>query len=132
MRGSILSHDDEAPEAPLDGLLRAVHRTRNTIEEETAALESGATADYGEFRHRKDLCLLELSRRAPALVNPPRDPEMIAALRDLKDAIIRNQKTLRCHVNAARQVSAIIMKSMAEEDSDHTYSTRAARKRPPA
>ncbi|MCB1535853.1 MAG: hypothetical protein KDJ44_14295 [Rhodoblastus sp.] len=132
MRDPYLALDNEAPEAPLDGLLRAVRRTCATINEETVALESGAAADYGEFRHRKDLCLLELSRRAPALVNPPRDPELNAALHDLKDAIIRNQKTLRCHVNAARQVSAIIMKSMAEEDSDHTYSTRAAGKRPPA
>jgi len=95
-------------------------------------LESGVAADYGEFRHRKDLCLLELSRRAPALVRPPRDTELVAALRDLKDAIIRNQRTLRCHVNAARQVSAIIMKSMVDEDSDRTYSTRAPRKGPTA
>lgn len=130
MRDASPALGDEATEAPRDGLLRAVRRTRATIDEETSALDNGAAADFGDFRHRKDLCLLELSRRAPALVQPPRDPELIAALSDLKDAIIRNQKTLRCHINAARQVSAIIMKSMAEEDSDRTYSARAPRRGP--
>ena len=117
-----------AAEAPRDGLLRAILRARTTIEEETAALSKGVDADYGEFRHRKDLCLLDLSRRAPAFVWPPRDPEIVAAVRDLKDVIIRNQKALRCHVNATRQVSAIIMRAIADEDSDRTYSAFPSRK----
>lgn len=122
------SADTPATEPPLDGLLRAIRRSRATIDEETEALAKGGSADHGEFRHRKDLCLLDLSRRSPAFVHPPRDPGLMAALRDLKDAIIRNQKALRCHINAARQVSAIIMKAIAEEDSDRTYSIYSSRK----
>ncbi len=117
-----------ATEPPRDGLLRAIRRTQATIEEETAALLRGAAADHAEFRHRKDVCLLDLSRRAPAFVRPPDDPELMAALRGLKDAIIRNQKMLRCHVNAARKVSAIIMNAIAEEDSDRTYSATIRRR----
>ncbi|MCB1539346.1 MAG: hypothetical protein KDJ25_00405 [Rhodoblastus sp.] len=124
--GRIDEHDSAEP--PRDGLLRAIRRALDTIDEETAALSGGAHVDHGEFRHRKDLCLLELSRRAPAFVRPSRDSEVIAALHDLKDAIIRNQKTLRCHVNAARQVSAIIMKAITEEESDRTYSAAASRR----
>ena len=120
--------ENDSAEPPRDGRLRVIRRTQATIDEETAALSSGGRIDHGEFRHRKDLCLLELSRRAPAFVRPLRDAEVIAALRDLKDAIIRNQKTLRCHVNAARQVSAIIMKAITEEESDRTYSAAASRR----
>ena len=87
-------------------------------------------ADLGDFRRRKDLCLLDLSRRAPAFVHPPDDPELMAALRDLKEAIIHNQKMLRCHVNAARRVSAIIMKAISEEESDRTYSSALTWKAP--
>lgn len=117
-------------ERPLDGLVRAIQRTKATIEEETAALAEGGPSGHGEFRHRKDLCLLDLSRRSPAFVDPPRDPELMAALRDLKDAIIKNQKALRCHINAARQVSAIIMKAIADEDSDRTYTVYSLRQAP--
>lgn len=119
-----------AGEQPRDGLLRAIRRTQATIDEETAALSRGGGADHGEYRHQKDLCLLDLSRRAPAFVRPPDDPELMTALRELKEAIIRNQKMLRCHVNAARQVSAIIMKAIAEEESDRTYSAVLSRRSP--
>lgn len=122
-------HAAAAAEPPLDGLVRAVQRAQATIDEETEALAKGGPGDHGEFRHRKDLCLLDLSRRSPAFVHAPRDPQLMAALRDLKDAIIRNQKALRCHINAARHVSAIIMKAIAEEDSDRTYSATSLRKR---
>lgn len=117
----------EQAQTPRDGLLRALDRTRAIIEEETAVLLSGASGDHGEFRRQKDLCLLDLSRRAPAFVRVPEDPELMSALRSLKDAIISNQKTLRYHVNAARSVSAIIMKAIAEEDSDRTYSVASLR-----
>ena len=116
-----------ATELPRDGLLRAIRRTHATIDEETDALSKSVQADHGEFRHRKDMCLLDLSRRSPTPAHP-HDPELMAALRSLKDAIIRNQKTLRCHINAARQVSAIIMKAIADEDSDRTYSAYPSRK----
>ena len=117
-------------EQPREGLLRAIQRTHATIEEENAALASGGGADLGDFRRRKDLCLLDLSRRAPAFVHPPDDPELMAALRGLKEAIIHNQKMLRCHVNAARRVSAIIMKAISEEESDRTYSSALTWKAP--
>ena len=125
--------DDQPPasgEQPRDGLLRAIRRTRATIDDETAALAEGNGADHGEYRRQKDLCLLDLSRRAPAFLRPPDDPELMTALRELKEAIIRNQKMLRCHVNAARQVSAIIMKAIAEEESDRTYSAVLYRRSP--
>lgn len=115
-------------ESPHDGLLRAVQRTQTVVDEETESLARGGMDDHDEFRHRKDLCLLDLSRRSPAFVHPPRDPELTTALRNLKDAIIRNQKALRCHINAARQVSAIVMKAIADEDSDRTYSAYLVRK----
>lgn len=116
-------------EPPRDGLLRAIRRTHATVDEETDALSKSIHADHGEFRHRKDLCLLDLSRRSPTSAHP-HDPEVMAALRNLKDAIIRNQKALRCHINAARQVSAIIMKAIVDEDSDRTYSAYPSRKDP--
>jgi len=115
-------------ELPRVGLLRAIRRAQATIEEETTALSGGACADHAEFRHRKDLCLLDLARRAPAFVRPPDDPELMAALRGLKDAIVDNQKTLRCHVNAARKVSAILIKAITDEESDHTYTAVLARR----
>ena len=119
-----------AGEEPRDALLRAIRRTQATIDDETTSLASGGGADHGEYRHQKDLCLLDLSRRAPAFVRPPDDPELMMALRELKEAIIRNQKMLRCHVNAARQVSAIIMKAISEEESDRTYSAALYRRSP--
>ncbi|MFV0279817.1 MAG: hypothetical protein ACK5JM_03520 [Rhodoblastus sp.] len=117
-------------EPPREGLLCAIRRAQATIDDETNALSHGAVSDHGEFRHRKDLCLLDLSRRAPLFLRIARDPELAAALQALKGAIVRNQKALRCHVNAARQVSAIVMKAIAEEDSDRTYSAYPMRRGP--
>ncbi len=127
---SVISPIEEGgdPEPPREGLLRAIERTRATIEEETAALSSSARADHSEFRLRKDICLLDLSRRVPAFDRGRTDPILMTALLNLKDAIIRNQTMLRCHVNAARTVSAIILETIAEEESDKTYSRRLTRK----
>ena len=115
-----------AREPALAGLLASLQRARATIEVETEALRANAPVDHSEFRRQKDLCLLDLSRRDIVDDVVRRDPEILAAVRELRTAIIENQSTLRMHLTAAREVSAILLRAIADAESDRTYTAQDA------
>ena len=107
--------------AAADGLADAIMRTCQAVEQETRELRANSPVDHAGHRHRKDICLLDLTRRSRALDGADPGPEVRAALRSLRDAIIENQATLRLHLNAARQIANILIDIMVEADSDRTY-----------
>jgi hypothetical protein len=123
------AHFDASEAAAVaSGLADAVVRTYQAIELETQELRRNGPVDYANHRHRKDICLLDLMRRSRALGGADPGPEVRAALRRLRDAIIDNQAALRLHLNAARQVANILIDVMVEADSDRTYGRERPRR----
>ena len=109
------------------GLVEALQRARKAVEMETAALRAHDLSGLAEHNARKDRSLLELTRRANRLNGAPPPHDARTALVALREAIIDNQAALRTQLHAARTISDILMRAIADEESDRTYSFVARR-----
>jgi hypothetical protein len=65
---------------------------------------------------------MELSRLEPALMGLRGHPGLRAALSDLLDKLDANQRLLNAKLRAARTVSEIVARAIADGQSDGTYS----------
>lgn len=102
--------------------LIAIERLKATIDEETSKLESRAVVDFDTFSQRKNRGLLELTRAIRVASDIQDDPRVAPQLTQLRASLIRNQAALQIHLDAVREVSAIIAKSIQDVESDGTYS----------
>ncbi|MGY3606576.1 MULTISPECIES: hypothetical protein [unclassified Bradyrhizobium] len=102
--------------------LNAIERLTATIEEETDKLENRTQVDFDSFSQRKNRGLLELTRAMRVTQGIEFDPRVVAHLTRLRASLVRNQAALQMHLDAVREVSAIIAKSIQEVESDGTYS----------
>ena len=102
--------------------LVAIERLKATIDEETSKLESRAVVDFDTFSQRKNRGLLELTRAIRVTSDIQDDPRVTPQLTQLRASLIRNQAALQIHLDAVREVSAIIAKSIQDVESDGTYS----------
>ncbi|WP_246756071.1 hypothetical protein [Bradyrhizobium neotropicale] len=102
--------------------LNAIERLTATIDEETDKLDNRAQVDFDSFSQRKNRGLLELTRAMRVTQGIEFDPRVVAHLTRLRASLVRNQAALQMHLDAVREVSAIIAKSIQEVESDGTYS----------
>lgn len=118
--------DDRYPAAQWLGtnssMLTAIERVKATIDEETEKLELREPVDFDLFSQRKNRGLLELTRAVRLTQDVEVDPRVVAHLARLRDSLVRNQAALQIHLDAVREVSAIIARSIQEVESDGTYS----------
>ncbi|WP_398476190.1 hypothetical protein [Tardiphaga sp.] len=127
VQAAIDPHVEEAG-TPADWLgtqsnaLIAIERLKATIDEETSKLESRAVVDFDTFSQRKNRGLLELTRAIRLTSDVKVDPRVTPQLTHLRASLIRNQAALQIHLDAVREVSAIIAKSIQDVESDGTYS----------
>jgi hypothetical protein len=102
--------------------LSAIERLKATIDEETEKLEVRAAVDFNAFSQRKNRGLLELTRAMRLAQGVGMDPRVVPHLAHLRSSLVRNQAALQIHLDAVREVSAIIARSIQEVESDGTYS----------
>jgi flagellar biosynthesis/type III secretory pathway chaperone len=99
-----------------------LERLRQVLDEESAVLASRSLAAHGPFTERKNQLLRDLlvAQRNCA------SAQTLAALQPqtsaLQQVLKRNQQLLRVHIDAVKEVSAIIVDSIRQADSDGTYS----------
>jgi len=98
----------------------ALARLEKALDDENAALGRFDAANIGEFSRIKTQCLLELQRPAP--LYPAQDPQLQARLRGLQQKLELNRWLLNLHLEAAKEVSTVIMTAIRESESDGTYS----------
>lgn len=108
--------------------LHAIERLKATIDEETEKLEIRAIVDFDAFSQRKNRGLLELTRAMRVMQAEEADPRVVPQLTGLRASLVRNQTALQIHLDAVREVSAIIARSIQEVESDGTYSSISSRK----
>ena len=126
---------DEAAAARLEatrseeigGLLAAIRRLANIVEEETAALATGQKVDFDDFSMRKSRSMLEFVRLMRARMHLGSETEITEEIRRLREKLERNRSLLEMHYDAVREVAAIIVKAIKDAESDGTYTGRAAR-----
>jgi hypothetical protein len=126
------ANDDEKPTpgqwlGTNASILSVVERLKAVIDEETETLESRAPIDFDAFSRRKNRGLLELSRAMRVAKDVDADPRVVPCLTGLRTSLVKNQAALRIHLEAVREVSEIIAKSIREIESDGTYSQEGSR-----
>jgi hypothetical protein len=120
--------EDKAVNAILE---KAVRRLEDVVEQETAALRNRAPIDLNEFNHRKNQGLLELDRALRLLNGAPPSDEVKGGLRMLRRKLDENREVLKTHIEAVREVAAIIAEAIRGAESDGTYSFSFRSKGPP-
>ncbi|HEY0331515.1 MAG TPA: hypothetical protein VGC77_20755 [Rhodopseudomonas sp.] len=107
--------------------LNAIERLNATIDEETERLAIRVSVDLEASSQRKNRGLLELTRAMRLAQGAPIDPRVVPHLARLRASLVRNQAALQIHLDAVREVSAIIARSIQEVESDGTYSAGSRR-----
>lgn len=98
----------------------ALARLEKALDEENSALANFNASNIAEFSRIKTQCLLELQR--PAGLNPARDAGLQVRLQALQQKLELNRWLLHLHLEAAKEVSSVIMSALREVESDGTYS----------
>lgn len=117
--GSARGPEDPAVAALLEAAMR---RLEETVDMETAALRNRQPIDLNEFNTRKNQGLLELDRALRMLGGAQPSESMLAHLGRLHRKLDVNREVLKIHLEAVREVAAIIAEAMRSADSDGTYS----------
>jgi hypothetical protein len=100
----------------------AVNRLADIVDEETAALRSHTPIDLKASNDRKSLGLIELNRVLRLMENTKPEPSTLKVLEMLNGKLETNGHFLKLHLEAVREVAAIISRTIREADSDGTYS----------
>jgi flagellar biosynthesis/type III secretory pathway chaperone len=96
-------------------------RLETVLGEETRALTAGISIDVGQFTRRKNQLLLELTSAHRTCNKAELESALAPRARQLKALMQANEKALAIHLEAARQVSQIIVEAMQKAESDGTY-----------
>lgn len=108
------------------GLLAAIRRLENIVEEETIALATGQKIDFDDFSARKSRSMLEFVRLMRARMHLGGETEITEEIQLLREKLERNRSLLEMHYDAVSEVATIIVRAIKEADSDGTYTGRAA------
>lgn len=118
---------DEARSDEVRGLLSAIRRLENIVEEETVALATGQKIDFDDFSARKSRSMLEFVRLMRARMHLGSEVEITEEIQRLREKLERNRSILEMHYDAVREVATIIVKAIKDAESDGTYTGRTAR-----
>jgi hypothetical protein len=110
---------DPSPTSP-ELTKAALARLEKALDEENAALARFDPGNIAEFSRIKTQSLLALQR--PARLKPAKDPELRARLAALQQKLELNRWLLHLHLEAAKEVSSVIMSAIRDSESDGTYS----------
>lgn len=104
-------------------LSSSLARLETLLDEERGDLSQGRFARLAEFNSQKSQLLLELNRamraHLPAVAAEAALEERLASLRH---KLIDNRAVIGVHLDAAREVVALIVEAIREAEADGTYS----------
>ncbi|WP_321503968.1 hypothetical protein [Breoghania sp.] len=108
-------------------LFLAIQRANEAVTSETTALRQGVRVDLRDFERRKSQALLDLTRAGENLAEGPFGPEVAETLGMLRNNLKDNMQLLSTHLQAVREISEMISRSLIEADSDGTYTRDTGR-----
>lgn len=114
-------HDDKGT-AMLSLIESTIERLEEAVEQETAALHSRAGGDLKEFNDRKSQGLLELTRVMRHIEGAAPEAALMSSLARLRTKLEINSAALKLHLEAVREISAVMADAMRSAESDGTYS----------
>jgi hypothetical protein len=126
--GSIAASGETDGGLMLANLGRIIDRLEETLEQETQLLLSRKPFDLKEFNNRKSHGLLELTRAARSVESANLAEPMRVRLSQLRAKLEANRAVLAMHVEAVREIAAIMADAISEAESDGTYSASIAKR----
>jgi hypothetical protein len=118
-----------APSPALMSFLTALDRVESVLDEERDALTSLSGPTLKTLSDRKARSLLEISRAARGLEADR--PAVQARLERLRGRLDQNRTALLRHLDAAREIAALVSRAIQEAESDGTYGAGLARRAGP-
>jgi hypothetical protein len=115
--------------ATLGIFTQAIARVEETLQMETAIVSEYRNDELPMLNERKTRALFDLDRAIKGLHPEDVTEDAWRRVSGLRDQLEESRRLLLIHLNAAREISALIEKVMAESDSDGTYNF-ASFKRP--
>ena len=97
-------------------------RLKLVVLEETDTLTAGGGSFHGQFTERKNQLLRDLLIAQRACGGSRAAAALAPKTRTLQKLLARNQRLLKAHIDAVREVSAIIVDAIRQAESDGTYS----------
>jgi len=113
-------------QTPVTVTLSLIDRLESLLERETGSLKGYTITELKELNHRKSQCLLELMRASRSLEGQPQSRVLADRLAALRATVDRNQEALQTHVDAVKEIAAIISDALRDTESDGTYDERPA------
>ena len=111
----------------IQALFMAIQRANDAVASETKALRQSVRVDLREFERRKSQALLDLTRAGENIAEGPFGPELAETLHTLRSNLKDNMQLLSTHLQAVREISEMISRSLIEADSDGTYTRDTGR-----
>src|SRR3954451_7638826 len=96
------------------GLLAVIRRLDDLVEEETIAIETRKKIDFDDFSMRKSRSMLEFVRLMRGQIHLGGDTQVAKEIQTLRQRLQRNRAVLEMHLEAAREVAAIIIRAIRE------------------
>jgi hypothetical protein len=109
------------PEASYEAFFKLIERLEGLLTEETNFLKQGIKFDLPELTRRKRVSFLELNRLMRTFEGTIPSQDIIDRLASFRGRVDENGTALRLHLQAAQDITAIIVRIMQESDSDGTY-----------
>lgn len=103
-------------------LTQAINRLEAILAGETNALREGRTVNLAETSNRKSQSLLELSRISRGIDPATATPHLRTKLGTLRHRLGENSRVLTLHMEATDEIARLIARTLADAESDGTYS----------
>jgi hypothetical protein len=103
-------------------LEKTIDKLEDLIDEETSALKTNRAIDLREYNNRKSQTLLELTRLTRMVGPATVDAEFKGRLELIRGKLDTNRGVIQMHLDAVREIAALVQGSIQEAESDGTYS----------
>jgi len=101
-----------------------IARLQAVVEEENRSLAECSIQSHASYADLKNQLLRELMMAQGSCRSPGSRQALGSAYSAMRESIVRNERLLKMHLEALNEVSAVIMDSIRQADSDGTYARR--------
>lgn len=117
----VWSNPDGSTPIEVLALLKAISRLEQVVDQETRSLRAGETPAFEDLNYRKSHGLLELTRAMRLVDLQSIGDDLRDRLESFRYQLERNRLLLKTHLDATREISAILTAAIRDAESDGTY-----------
>jgi hypothetical protein len=114
-------HAVPPPDAARALVISVIWRIEGYLDEETAALQKLHAFDFKASNDRKSQGLVDLNQALRRLQKPDVNPELVARLEAFRSKLAANQRVIRLHLDAVKEIAALLSDAIQNAASDGTY-----------